>query len=192
MIMERDNKKKGFIPQHGGFANLLTYKRSEIIYDGTVKFTGHYYSKFDRTAIQMVQAARSGKQNIAEGSMIAGVSRESEIKLTGVARASLEELRLDYEDLLRNKGFQIWEKSHRCVSRFRELNKTPEANYETFRKALEHENLEVRANAFVCLIRITTFLLKRQIDALEAAFVANGGLRENMRLARLKNRESNL
>jgi four helix bundle protein len=88
------NNTDGFIPLHGGYRNLITYQKAEIIYDGTVYFTNRLFKKYDRTIDQMVQAARSGKQNIAEASMASGTSKETEIKLTNVARASLEELKL--------------------------------------------------------------------------------------------------
>ena len=94
--MEKDNKNTGgFIPPHGGYRKLITYQKSEIIYDGTVYFTKRFFNKYDRTIDQMVQAARSGKQNIAEASVASATSKETEIKLTNVARASLEELMLD-------------------------------------------------------------------------------------------------
>jgi len=88
----------GFIPPHGGYQNLMSYQMAEIVYDATVYFCNKYINKFSRTHDQMVQAARSGKQNIAEGSMASGTSKETEIKLIGVARASLEELLIDYKD----------------------------------------------------------------------------------------------
>ena len=97
---------EGFIPQHGGYRNLLTYQKAEIIYDGTVYFTKRFFTKYDRTVDQMVQAARSGKQNIAEGSMASATSKETEIKLTNVARASLQELLIDYEDFLRTNSWR--------------------------------------------------------------------------------------
>jgi four helix bundle protein len=92
---------KGFIPDHGGYQRLLSYQKSQIVYDATVYFTNRFYQKGDRTIDQMVQAARSGKQNIVEGSLASGTSKEGEIKLTNVARASLEELLEDYRDFLR-------------------------------------------------------------------------------------------
>lgn len=134
-----ENKEKnneGFIPIHGGYRHLITYQKAEIIYDATMFFTSRYYRKYDRTIDQMVQAARSGKQNIAEASMAAGTSKETEIKLTNVARASLEELKIDYEDFLRTRKLELWPKEHRYVNRLRELNKIPNPTYETFKKVL--------------------------------------------------------
>ena len=98
-MKDEQQKNKGFIPLHGGYKNLITYQKSEIIYDGTIYFTKRFFQKYDRTIDQMVQAARSGKQNIVEASMASGTSKEMEIKLTNVARASLEELKIDYQIL---------------------------------------------------------------------------------------------
>ncbi len=184
--MEEKNKKlEGFIPQHGGYRNLITYQKSEVIYDGTIYFTKRFFQKYDRTIDQMVQAARSGKQNIVEASMASGTSKEMEIKLTNVARASLEELLIDYEDFLRTNKLPKWDKEHRLVIRLRELNKIPNANYETFKKAIEHESPEICANAMIGLIKVVSYLLSKQIKALEIAFVNEGGLKERMTKARL-------
>jgi four helix bundle suffix protein len=184
--MEKDNKNpEGFIPQHGGYRNLITFQKSEVIYDGTVYFTKRFFKKYDRTIDQMVQAARSGKQNIAEASMASATSKETEIKLTNVARASLEELLIDYEDFLRTNKLPLWGKEHRLTIRLRELNKIPNANYETFRKAIENESPEICANAMIGLIKVVTYLLAKQIKALEIAFLNEGGLREKMTKARL-------
>ncbi len=102
---------EGFIPPHGGYQNLLSYRKAEIVYDATVFFCERYIDRFSRTRDQMVQAAGSGKQNIIEGSMASGTSKESDIKLTNVARASLEELLADYRDFLRTGGLRLWDKS---------------------------------------------------------------------------------
>lgn len=101
----------GFIPPHGGYEDLLSYQRAVIVYDGTVRFCERFLNKRDRTVDQMVQAARSGKQNIIEGSLASGTSKEMEIKLTNVARASLEELLEDYRDWLRNHDAPLWDKN---------------------------------------------------------------------------------
>lgn len=177
------------IPPHGGYRNLFSYQKAEIIYDGTVYFTNRFFHKYDRTVGQMVQAARSGKQNVAEASMASATSKETEIKLTNVARASLEELLIDYEDFLRTQKLPIWDKDHRLVARLRELNKsTPQPSYETFVKAIEHESPEICANTMITLIKICTYLLKQQIKQLEIAFVKEGGLRERMTKARIDER----
>jgi len=179
-----------FIPQHGGYRNLLSYQKAEIIYDATVKFTKRFYFKPDRTIDQMVQAARSGKQNIAEASQASGTSREMEIKLTNVARASLEELLVDYEDFLRTRNEEAWGRNHRLTARFRELNRTPNATYETYAKAIEHENPGICANSIICLIHIANYLLDQQIKRLEKDFLEKGGLRECMTKARLETRRN--
>ncbi|SDC15805.1 four helix bundle suffix domain-containing protein [Niabella drilacis] len=177
-----------FIPLHGGYRHLITFQKAGIIYDGTVFFTGKYFNKYDRTVDQMVQAARSGKQNIAEASMASGTSKEMEIKLTNVARASLEELLLDYEDFLRTRKRMQWPRSHRLSLRFDELNQTSNASYDTFKKAIEHEDPEISANVLRCLVKVTVYLLGQQVIALEKAFLNEGGLRERMTRARLQNR----
>lgn len=188
-MSEEKNKTEGFIPTHGGYRNLITYQKSEIIYDGTVYFTKRFFQKYDRTIDQMVQAARSGKQNIAEASMASATSKETEIKLTNVARASLEELLIDYQDFLRTNKLKLWEKDHRLVVRFRELNKTPNANYQTYIKAIENPESEICANSMICLIKIVTYLLSQQMKSLEQAFLNEGGLRERMTKARIESRK---
>jgi len=182
------SKSEGFIPPHGGYEKLISYQKAEIIFDGTKYFTRRFYSKYDRTIDQMVQAARSGKQNILEASAASATSKETEIKLTNVARASLLELKDDYRDFIRNNGMQIWTRDHRLMQRFREINRTPGANYETYRKAIENKDPEICANVMLCLIHIVTFLLDRQISVLEKEFLNEGGLRERMTKARLEMR----
>lgn len=164
----------------GGYRNLLTYQKAEVIYDGNIYFTRRFFQKYDRTVDQMVQAARSGKQNIAEASMASATSKETEIKLTNVARASLEELMIDYEDFIRTNKLKLWAKDDRLAVRFRELNKTPGATYNTYKNAIENLQPEICANAMICLIRIMSYLLNRQLKSLEQAFIHEGGLREKM------------
>jgi len=106
--MEKQFNSDGFIPEHDGYERLITYQKAEVIFDGTKYFTNKYFQRYDRTIDQMVQAARSGKQNIAEASMASGTSKETEIKLTNVARSSLEELLIDYKDFLRNNKLRYW------------------------------------------------------------------------------------
>lgn len=102
-----------FIPPHGGYKDLISYQKAEIVYDATVYFCDHFVDRRSRTHDQMVQAARSGKQNILEGSQASGTSKETEIKLTNVARASLEELLADYLDFLRVRGLGEWPRTIR-------------------------------------------------------------------------------
>ncbi len=176
------------IPPHGGYKALLSFQKSEIVYDATVRFCADLLDKRDRTVDQMIQAARSGKQNIVEGSQASGTSKEMELKLTNVARASLEELLTDYRDFLRTQGFEEWPKDHPHVKRLRELNRQPHANYATFKKAVEHPNPAIRANAIIGLIKVTNYLLDQQIRQLEQTFLSEGGLRERMTRARLQRR----
>jgi len=164
-------------------------KSLRLYYDATVKFCAKYFNKRDRTVDQMVQAARSGKQNIVEGSVAAGHSKEAEIKLTGVARASLEELLIDCKDFLRTRNLEEWTIDHPYTKRLRELNKQPNANYQTFQKAVEHEDPAICANSIIGLIKVTTYLLDKQMQQLETAFVEEGGLRERMTKARLSERD---
>ena len=120
--------------------------------------------------------------------MASGTSKETEIKLTNVARASLEELKIDYQDFLRTNKLPIWDKEHRFVARLRVLNKIPNANYETFKKGIENENPEICANVMIGLIKVVSYLLDHQIKTLEAAFIKEGGLREKMTKARINYR----
>lgn len=181
-------QQPGFIPPHGGYRKLITYQKAEIIYDGTQYFTKRFFKKYDRTIDQMVQAARSGKQNIAEASVASATSKETEIKLTNVARASLEELMLDYEDFLRTNKLPKWDRHHKLSIRFGQLNRTENATYETYSKAIENPEPEICANAMICLINIVCYLLKQQIKTLEKEFIQEGGLRERMMKARVAER----
>lgn len=187
-MKEQTNNIEGFIPLHGGYKNLITYQKSEIIYDGTIYFTKRFFQKYDRTIDQMVQAARSGKQNIVEASMASGTSKEMEIKLTNVARASLEELKIDFQDFLRTNKLPIWDKEHRLVARLRELNRIPNATYDTFKKGIENESPEICANVMIGLIAVVSYLLNNQIKTLETNFIKEGGLKERMTKARIDKR----
>jgi four helix bundle suffix protein len=179
---------EGFIPPHGGYESLLSFHKARIVYDGTVWFCGHYLNKRDRTYDQMIQAARSGKQNILEGSQASGTSKETELKLTNVARASQEELLEDYRDFLRVRGLEEWTKDHRYTRRLRELNRQPNANYNTFKKGIEHPDPAIAANVMIGRIKLTNYLLDQQLHQLEQAFLQQGGLRERMTRARLAQR----
>jgi four helix bundle suffix protein len=191
---ERDTREApraapaGFIPPHGGYQDLLSFQKAQIVFDATVYFCNRFLDKRDRTYDQMIQAARSGKQNIVEGSQVSGTSKEMELKLTNVARASLEELLTDYRDFLRTRKLEEWTPDHPYALRLRRLNRTPGADYETFRRGIEHPDPAICVNVIIGLIKVTTFLLDRQIRALERAFLQNGGLREAMTRARLSHR----
>jgi four helix bundle suffix protein len=173
------------IPTHGGYKNLLSYQKAEIVYDATVRFCDRFIDRRSRTHDQMIQAARSGKQNIIEGSMASATSKEMEIKLTNVARASLEELLADYRDFLRARRSEEWPREHPYARRLRQLNRVPGATYDIFRKGIEHHDPAICANVIIGLIRVASYLLDRQIRELERAFLAEGGLRERMTRARL-------
>src|SRR5690242_7273743 len=122
-----------FIPPHGGYEDLLSFQKARIVFDGTTRFCDRFMEKRDRTYDQMIQAARSGKQNILEGSQASGTSKETEIKLMNVARASLEELLEDYRDFLRVRGKPLWDKNSREALFVRKLGANNDASYETYR-----------------------------------------------------------
>ena len=175
----------GFIPPHGGYEKLLAYQKAVVVYDATLQFCSRFIDRRSRTYDQMVQAARSGKQNILEGSEASGISKETEIKLTGVARASQKELLEDYRDFMRNRHIEEWPANHPYALRLRQLNRTPGANYMTFRKGIEHPDPAICANVIAGLIKVTCYLLDQQIRRLERDFLEQGGLRERMTRARL-------
>jgi four helix bundle suffix protein len=175
----------GFIPPHGGYENLLAYRKSEIIYDATVRFCDRFIDKRSRTHDQMVQAARSGNKNIAEGSQVSGTSKEGELKLTGVARASLEELLGDYRDYLRQRGFIQWDKNSREALYVRKLGARNDESYASYKSYIETRTGETVANILICLIHQANYLLDQQLRQLEQEFLQAGGLRERMTRARL-------
>jgi four helix bundle suffix protein len=179
-----------FIPHHGGYENLLSFKKARVVYDATVWFCGKYLRRGDRTIDQMIQAARSGKQNILEGSHASATSKKTELKLTNVARASLEELLEDYRDFLRVRGFRIWEKNSREALFVRKLGRQEHVTYETYKTYIETRPHDVAANIIICLIHQTNYLLDQQIRQLERAFVTEGGLSERMTKARIRARSS--
>ena len=178
----------GFIPPHGGYQNLLSFQMARIVYDGTVRFCGRFLSNSDRTFDQMVQAARSGKQNILEGCQASGTSKETEIKLINVAWASLEELLEDYRDFLRVRDAPLWPKDSKEALFVRKLGASKNRSYETYRTYFETRPPEVVANILICLVHQTNYLLDRQLRQLERAFLDEGGLRERMTRARLAQR----
>jgi four helix bundle suffix protein len=179
---------EGFIPPHGGYEKLLSYQKALVVYQATVHFCRRFVDRKSRTFDQMVQAARSGKQNIVEASVASATSKESEIKLTNVARASQEELREDYRDFLRDKGIPEWSKDHKYALRLATLCRQENADYETFRKGVEHPEPAICANVILGLVKVTHFLLTRQIERLEKDFLREGGLRERMLRARMEAR----
>jgi four helix bundle suffix protein len=178
----------GFIPPHGNYRELLSYQKAELVYDITFRFCHRFLERRDRTRDQMIQAARSGKQNIAEGSQASGTSKETEIKLTNVARASLEELLRDYYDFLRVRDLRTWDKESKEARFVRERARQSPGSFEVWREFLETRPAEVVANIAICLVHQTNYLLDQQIRRLEADFVREGGVRERMTRARLHTR----
>jgi restriction system protein len=200
-----DNKKKnkpGLIPTHGGYRNLRSFQTAEIVYDATVIFCDQFISRRSRTHDQMVQAARSGRQNIAEGSMASATSKKTELKLTNVAKASLEELLLDFEDFLRQRNLPQWDKNSPQALAVRKRYRGFPAKWfeqsDLSDKSDRSELLdpygiaeatpEVAANTLLCLINQATYLLKRQIEKLERDFIEEGGFTEKLYRARTQRR----
>ena len=152
-----------FLPQGGGYKNLRVYQITEVIYDLTYHFAHRFLRPGDRTVDQMIQAARSGKQNIAEGSVASTTSRETEIKLTNVAKASLEELLIDYQDYLRVNDLCIWDASHPRYQAIREYAKSNELRLQ-YTTLYEKLNGEEYCNLCITLINQATYMLKRLLD----------------------------
>jgi len=202
--------KKGFIGPHGGYRKLKSFQLAQLVYDVTVKFCERYVPRRSRTHDQMVQAARSGVQNIAEGSQASGTSRKMEIKLTNVARASQEELKLDYEDFLRHRGLEVWPKddprradlvARRCSTaedvsawveqQYADLVAHLPANQGDIMDTVKADRPSypvITANAALVLIGVACSLLDRQVSALERRFMREGGITEQMYKARRRDR----
>jgi four helix bundle suffix protein len=166
----------------------LSFQKAEVIYDITFRFAHKFLSRGDRTVDQMIQSARSGKKNILEGSKAGLTSKETEIKLTNVARASLEELLDDYLDYLRARDLAIWDKESKQALYVRQLGRQTPQTFEAYRNILETRSAEVVANMAVCLIHQCNTLLDGQLRRLGEDFLAQGGLRERMTRARLGTR----
>ena len=190
MAEEKDKSQPSLIPAHGGYRDLKSYQNAEIVYDATVMFCDRFIDRRSRTHDQMVQAARSGKQNIAEGSMASGTSKKTELKLVNVARASLEELLLDYQDFLRQRSLTVWEKNDPTALAVRKLAYTGNRSYTTYRTYVEEKSPEVAANALICLINQTNYLLDQQLRQLEQQFLQEGGFTEKLYRARSKVRKN--
>jgi four helix bundle suffix protein len=174
------NQTDGFIDPYGGFRELKSYQMSEIVYDATVVFCDRWIGRRSRTHDQMVQAARSGKQNIAGGSMASGTSKKFELRLVGVARASLEELLLDYQDFLRQRNLTLWGKNHPKAKKIRNLAYARNRSYTTYQAYIEGAPPGVAANTLLCLIHQTNFLLDQQLRQLEKQFLEKGGFTEKL------------
>ena len=175
------------IQPHGGYKNLQSYQMATIAQDFTVEFCNRYVSKYSRTVDQMVQAARSGKQNIAEGSQSSGTSQKTEIKLVNVARASFEELKADYEDFLRQKGLKQWGKDDSQARETRALAYKSNKTYTTYMTYMSDP--ETAANCAICVINQANYLLDRQIASLEKKFLEKGGFTERMYRTRQEQRK---
>jgi four helix bundle suffix protein len=186
--MSKKKEDGRFIPPHGGYKDLLSYRKAVIIYNLTFRFCQRFLNRGDRTIDQMIQSARSGKQNIVEGSQASGTSKEMEIKLLGVARSSLEELLEDYQDYLCARDLAMWDKDSKEAKYVRKLADGTNVTYETYRTFAQTRPADIVANIAICLIHQANYLLDQQMLRLEKDFVHSGGLRERMTQARLKTR----
>jgi four helix bundle suffix protein len=173
----------GLIPPHGGYRKLRSFQSAQLAYDLTMLFCDRFIDKRSRTHDQMVQAARSGVQNIAEGSMASATSKKTELKLTGVARASLEELVLDYEDYLRQRGLRIWDKNSAEALSARKLL-SDGSDRSDLSDMFKNGPAEIAANTMICLINQASFLLHRQLQSLEQKFLTQGGFTERLYIQR--------
>jgi len=176
------------IPPHGGYRNLRSFQTAQQVYDATVIFCNRFIDKRSRTHDQMVQAARSGVQNIAEGSMASATSKKMELKLTGVARASLEELLLDYQDFLRQRGLPTWQKdsSEAMEVRRRFASDKSDSSDMSDPYRISSANPETAGNTMICLINQASYLLGRQLKKLEEQFLNEGGFTERLYRERQK------
>jgi four helix bundle suffix protein len=210
-------EREPLIPKHGGYRKLKSFQVAQLIYDVTVRFCDRYISRRSRTHDQMVQAARSGVQNIAEGSQASGTSKKTELKLTNLARASLEELRLDYEDFLRQRGLPLWPPDHPALMRFKasrcatveevsawveDEHRRTQTNTDGYGRA-DASSVSVRggpcqsvrsvavvANAALSLLNLCCYLLDRQLAAQAQAFEKEGGFTERLYRTRQQTRRS--
>ena len=182
------NKEQYLISPNGDVKTLLTFRKAVIIYDLTFHFAHSFLSKGDRTSDQMIQAARSGKQNIAEGSAAGVTSMETAIKLTNVAKASFLELLLDYEDFLRVRNFRQWEKDSEEVRFLRKKSIDHTVPDQWFVDLAKSRPAETVANMAIVFLHQEDYLLQAQLDALEQKFLSKGGFSEQMLSARLKTR----
>ena len=178
---------KDFLPQRGNFRSLKVFAVAECIFDITYIFTERFLRAGDRTIDQMRQAARSGKQNIAEGSQDGSTSREIEIKLTNVAKASLQELLLDYEDYLRVRDLHLWDKnSEKAIQTRRVCRNNSDSRF--YREAAKTPTAETLANSAIILIHQADVMLHGLIERQKADFLREGGIKEQMTRARLAHR----
>lgn len=189
MTTNNSTPPKTFLPQHGHYRHLRVYQVTEMIYDITFYFTQHYLKKGDRTIDQMVQAARSGKQNIAEGNQAAATSSETEIKLTNVAKASLEELLDDYEDYLRVRQLPQWGNLHPRYEKMRQYARSEQIKKD-YATAVQKMNDEEIVNLCITLIHQAMYMLHKLLITMQERFVTEGGIKERMFQARVNYRNS--
>lgn len=172
-----------FLPLKGNYRNLIAFQKAECIYDVTYYFAHKYLAKGDRTIDQMIQAARSGRQNIAEGCTASTTSKETEIKLLNMAKASLQELLLDYEDYLRVRNLEKWDiHSEKGQQARYACSRHNDSAY--YREAIKIRSDETICNIAITLICQTDVLLRRLIERAKSDFLASGGIREQMRRTR--------
>jgi restriction system protein len=184
----------------GGYRELRSFRTATVIYDATVSFCARFLDPRSRTVDQMTQAARSGRQNIAEGSRASATSTQTELRLVNVARGSLDELLLDYEDFLRQRGLQQWAKDSREAREVREVfkaldptdrsDRTDPSDQGLYQAWLAHDDPAVVANTLICLIHQANYLLDRQIQGLERQFIREGGYSERLAAAHLQERQN--
>ena len=186
-----DSQDPGRLRPSGGFRKLRAFQTTTVIYDGTVAFCERFI-RSHKLADQMIGAARSGRQNIGEGSRANATSAESELKLVNVARSSQDELLLDYEDYLRQKRHRQWHKDDPEAMAVRVVAKVPdnrELTYLDYAHWLDHPNPAERANCLICLIHQANYLLDRLLVRLEQDIIRQGGFREQLTKARLEERD---
>lgn len=176
------------IPRHGNYKKLLSYQKADVIFCITYYFVEHFLKKNDRTCDQMIQAARSGKQNIIEGCAASSTSAKTEIKLVNVAKASLQELLEDYEDYLKTRNHRLWEDTSREHIVMRRLG-CEHNDTEFFMNIVRTRPPETIANMCIILIKQADYLLFRQLKRLEEDFLKNGGFNERMYRLRKQNKE---
>jgi four helix bundle suffix protein len=178
------------LPPRGDYQTLLSFKKAEVVFDITFRFAHKFLSRDDRTIDQMIQSARSGKKNILEGSKAGRASKETELKLTNVARASLEELLDDYLDYLRARDLPLWDKESKEAQYVRRLGRKTPQTFEYYREFIETRPPMVVANIAICHIHQTNYLIDQQLLRLEKDFLEQGGLRERMTRLRAQHRRT--
>lgn len=178
------------IPKHGGYRKLVTFQLAQLVYDITLRFCNRFVGTKSRTHDQMVQAARSGVQNIAEGSQASGTSKKTELKLTSVARSSLEELKLDYQDFIRQNKLAFWDQTDPRRKEIVDQRFTTADQFALWVKNQNGDPSELAANGILVLISVACSLLNRQIDAQAVAFQKEGGFTERLYRVRSESRKT--